>query len=97
MGVYADGNIYGVGWTIYDVSQNAIRREEYPHKNIQEIKASYDKLTSMEKYNAAIQFYAKCKSGHELSKGTFMCWIPGDVKLLESLFLGEDVKVPRQF
>lgn len=97
MGIYPDGNIYGISWSIFDVSQNAIRREEYPHKNIQEIKASYDKLTSMEKYNATIQFYAKCRSGHELSYGTFMCWIPGDAKTLELLFTGSDVKLPLRF
>jgi|LauGreSBDMM110SN_4_FD.fasta_scaffold457889_1 hypothetical protein len=101
MGFYPDGKIYGLSWTIYDISKNEIKREEYTQKNnlepgnITDIKKHYEKLNVTEKNNITIQFYAKCESGHELSRGKFMCWIPGDVKTLESFFSGSDVKLPR--
>ena len=99
MGIYNDGNIYGVCWCIYDAQDNLIRRVEHAFQNklnskqIEEIKTDYNMLTPIERMFSKIKFYTKCTSSYDAHVGEFMLWIPGTVKRLEQLFLVCDISI----
>jgi len=99
MGIYNDGNIYGVCWCIYDSKDNLIRRVEhvFPNKlsfeQIDEIKAEYNKLTPHERLFAKMKLYTKCTSSYDPNAGDFMLWIPTTIQRLEQLFVVGDISI----
>jgi hypothetical protein len=99
MGIYNNGNIYGVAWCIYDSKDVLIRRAEhvFPNKlgveNIDEIKAEYNKLTPLERLFAKIKLYTKCTSTYDPHAGEFMLWIPTTIQRLEQLFVVGDISI----
>lgn len=97
MGIYSDGNVYGVCWNIYNESGDFITRFEKIYltkmtiENIQEIKQSYDILTDNEKNSIIIRFYTNCTDTY--GSGTYMSWFPGNKDSLEELFLNGDIPI----
>ena len=99
MGIYSDGNVYGVYWNIYDESDKLLTRFEktYPEKmtldQIQEIKVEYDKLTESDFTNIQFGFYTKCTTTFSDDMGTFMSWFPGTKERIEELFSNGDIPI----
>jgi hypothetical protein len=68
MGIYNDGNVYGIGWRLYDVETELVRHFEITYMEkmtltqIQEVKEQYDLLTDMEKENITIRYWTSCSS-----------------------------------
>lgn len=93
MGIFNNGNIYGVAWCVYDSKDVLIRRVEhvFPNKlsfeQIESIREDYTRLTPLEKLFAKIKFYTKCTSTYDPRAGEFMLWIPTTIQRLEQLFL----------
>ena len=85
MGIYNDGNIYGVLWVrdanVFEKKQNTILTKE----DIAEIKAEYDKLTESEQNMiTAVKFYTCCSDTY--GPESYMNWWPGDIERLHELF-----------
>jgi len=84
MGVYSDGNIYGVsfmldGETIFQkVFKGGMGSlEKY------EVDAAYKALTSEQREKIHVYVYASCASTYVLEPpDSFMAWFPGDYKML---------------
>jgi hypothetical protein len=91
MAISNDGYSYGICWNINDMHGNLIRRYEktYLHAmvptDILEIKEDYEKLTEYEKEYAKFRYFAKCTTQYDTKP--FMCWIPIEKNILESLFI----------
>ena len=87
MGIYSDGNVYGV---CFSLNEDIILEKKYEEIitpiQIQEIKEFYNKLTIEEKNIVIIRFYTACSSTYELESSKFMTWFPSDKNLLEKLF-----------
>lgn len=85
MGLYNDGNIYGVLWVrnsnVFEKKQDTKLTKE----DIAEIKAEYDKLTESEQNMInTVKFYTSCSDTY--GPGSYMSWWPGDIKRLHELF-----------
>ena len=97
MGIYNDGNVYGVGWRLYDGETELVRHFEktYPEKmtleQIQEVKEQYDLLTYIEQNNITIRFFTSCSSTYDAGSPPYMSWWPGDKLQLTKLFLKGDI------
>ena len=98
MGLYNDGNIYGVSWVLRnDVDEITNKYEKTRHikltkEDIAEIKVEYDKLTESEKNRIAdIKFYT-CGSD-TYGPGSYMCWWTGDRERLHELFEHGDTTI----
>ena len=95
MGIYYDGNIYGVSWKIFDNDNqdNIIKKFEKSYnekmniENIQEIKAEYDKITDIEK--TYIEFYVltSCYTTYEIDSRSAYVWYHFKKKRLENFFI----------
>lgn len=91
MGIYSDEIVYGICWSIYDISGELIKKFEktYPEKmnldQIQEIQDEYEKLTEIERNGARFSFYTCCSSTYETN--TFMSWFPTNKSDLEDFFV----------
>jgi hypothetical protein len=99
MGIYNDGNIYGVCWCIYDSQDNLLRRVEHVYtsklgfEQIEEIRADYNKLTPIERLFAKIKIYTRCVTTYDPHAIEFMCWVPKTIQFLEQLFLIGDISI----
>lgn len=99
MGIYSDGNVYGVCWDIYDESGKFIRRfekiycEKMNLQQILEVKEEYDKLNDDERKYATYNFYTNCTSSYDYDSGSFMSWFLGSKESLEKLFLDGDIRI----
>jgi hypothetical protein len=71
MGINYDGNVYGIGWELYDENDNFIKKFEknYLHimtfENINEIKGEFNKLTFYEKKYANFFVYTSYQCTYE--------------------------------
>ena len=100
MGIYSNGIVYGVCWSINDLSYNVIKLFERTYETklniqqIQEIKVEYDKLSDTQRANVHIQFYTCCSSSYDAENvSTFMSWFPGSTEAIEELFLKGDIPI----
>jgi len=98
MGIYSDGNIYGINISLeVDSFFTDLYNKIYPTKmnseQIQEAKAVYNKLTISEKNKLTIRFYTSCSSTYDESSAPFMSWFPGTIGELEKLFSESDIRV----
>jgi len=99
MGIYSNGIVYGVCWTIFDNSLDFVSRyeETFPEKmtleQIQSVKENYDLLTEEELKDISIQFYTCCSSSLDDQPGTFMMWFPGSKTALNELFTTGDTRL----
>lgn len=101
MGIYTDGNVYGVKWEIIDVNNEIVSIFEKTHtqklnmEQIQEIKTFYDRPILEGCRRGCIHFYTKCDSTYEcgLSNMSTSCmmWVSGTKVLLEELFVCGDI------
>lgn len=95
MGIYSDGNVYGVCWNMCDASDKSVKYFEKtcPKKinleQIREIKNEYDKLTETECNSAIFKIYTCCSSTYD--SGTFMSWFPADKSSIEDIFVNGNV------
>ena len=103
MGLYADGNVYGVQWTLYVDNSDGTRtitvlfNRKYPNKlttnQIQEIEFEWNQLTQEEKERVSIKFYTRVTDTYEIGGGGgdsgITLW-PGDrIRLLELFATGD--------
>jgi hypothetical protein len=96
MGIYPDGNIYGVSWTIYDslFEEKSKFERIYSVKTkmtteqIQEIKEEYEKLSEDEKRTANYRVYTSVSDTY--GPEPYMMWWTGNKRMLEELFLCGD-------
>lgn len=98
MGIYSDGNIYGIAISLQvDSFFTELFNKIYPAvmtcEQIQEAKAIYDKLNEGEKSSLNIRFYTSCSSTYDLASAAFMSWFPGDLVTLEKLFSEGSVRI----
>jgi hypothetical protein len=101
MGIYSDGHIYGIGWTVYDKSDEVILHfERISEKNmillekeIIEIKAAYDifqnNIQNYDSFIISYKIYTSCCSTYEkgLNDIAFMKWFPVNKQSLDKMFL----------
>ena len=88
MGIYPDGNIYGVSFIL---DGNIIFKKKYEtimdSIQLNEIKDYYDILTFEEQNKLSIHFYSKCVSTYNTNdSSSFITSFPGNKALLEKLF-----------
>jgi len=100
MGIYNDGNVYGVLWNIYDDDGNStlnydIKYEQkMTREQIDEVKKEYDKLTLEQTKEIQIKFYTKATTSYEpANSSSFMMLWPGTYLMLEKLFLMGDIVI----
>jgi hypothetical protein len=98
MGIYSDGNIYGIAISLQVGSYfSELFNKIYPAvmtcEQIQEAKTMYDKLTEGEKSSLNIRFYTSCSSTYDLASAPFMSWFPGDLISLEKLFTEGSMRI----
>lgn len=94
MGIYPDGNIYGVSWTIYySLFDEKVKFErifsvktKMTAEQIQEIKEEYEKLSEYERRIANYRVYTSISDTYGDSSQPYMSWWPGNKKMLEELF-----------
>ncbi len=107
MGIYSDGNVYGVRLQQYQMSpveepDILIHTFEriYPSKmtvqHIEEIKEQYDLLIdsalNRDDTRIVVSFYTSCTDTYDAdNQGSYMCWWPGDTGQLKELFLNGDI------
>ena len=91
MGIYSNGNIYGIAFYLNDV---VIFEKHYTEKmdkqQISEAKDYYMFLSEEHRNNIKILFYTYCSSTYNrpiIETSKFMSWLPGNKELLEQLFL----------
>jgi hypothetical protein len=97
MGIYSDGNVYGVRLRQYqmspveepDILLHTFERI-YPSKmtvqHIEEIKEQYD-LLNRDDTRIIVSFYTSCTDTYDDTGESYMCWWPGDTDRLKELFL----------
>ena len=98
MGIYSDGNIYGITLslqvgTFFTELFNKIYPNAMNVEQIQEAKAIYDNLTESEKRSLNVRFYTNCSSTYDLTSAPFMSWFPGDLISLEKLFTEGSISI----
>ena len=99
MGIYPDGNIYGISWTIYDhlFDEKAKFERIYSVKTkmtaeqIQEIKEEYEKLSEDEQRTANYRVYTSVSDTYG-NPEPYMMWWTGSKRMLEELFLCGDAR-----
>ena len=87
MGIYSDGNVYGVRLVL---NNDIVFEETYDHimrlSELEKVKDVYEPLTAEEKTAMNIWFYTLCSS--TLGTDSITCWFPGNKVLLEKLLNG---------
>lgn len=100
MGIYSNGIIYGVGWRVYDASDNLIQEYErkFPTKmtpkNVEEVKRDFDRIEENDKSTISIYFITMASTSYDVqANGEFLTNWPGDVSRLQELFKNGDVAI----
>ena len=96
MGLYPDGNVCGVQWTLYLVHSDGTHtisvqfNRKYPQKltieQIREIEHEWNQLTEDEKKGLVIKFYTRNTDTYEIGSSAVITLWPGDRVRLEELF-----------
>ena len=98
MGIYSDGNVYGVSWKIWDDDYNILVNYEKIYlkkmnlEQIEEIKKEFEKLSEKERNICSIRFYTSVTDTYG-STEPYMTWFPGDRQSLELLFQKGDIPI----
>ena len=101
MGIYTDGNVYGVYMSIFNDEGDFIvlLDKKYDSKmtieQVLEVKMEYDKLSEDIKKEVRIQFHVLCTTSYELVNDNkpFMSLWPGSRAMLEELFEKGDIRI----
>ena len=94
MGIYSDGNIYGISIDLKNDTNNfselfnKIYSEIMTTEQIQEAKLVYLSINEADKLNLSVRFYTSCTTTYDVYSTPFMSWFPSDVVTLEKLFSG---------
>jgi len=89
MGIYTDGIVFGICWTVRDESDEIVDYYEKKHdtkltmKQIQEIKKDFDKLTEPQKTGLSVKFYVSCSDTY--GPNTYMDWWPSNINELDKI------------
>ena len=99
MGIYSDGNVYGVSWEIWDdeyinllINYEKMYLKKMNLDQIKEIQEEFEKLTEIERSNCSIQYYTSVTDTYG-SSGSYMTWFPGNRQSLELLFKKGDIPI----
>jgi len=103
MGIYSDGNIYGVYWFIHDESGAVVKEYDKKYKKkmgreeIAEISEEYNKLSEDTKQSIRVKFYTKYTSTYEIGlsdqgDSEISLW-PGSRAMLEDLLANGDIRI----
>lgn len=103
MGIYTDGNVYGVKWEIIDTNDEIVSMFEKIHpqklnmEQIQEIKTFYDQPIQVGCRRGRIHFYTRYDSTYEVGLSNMdtscMGWWSGTQVSLEELFVCGDIRL----
>ena len=107
MGMYNDGNVYGVYCFIIDDDESynltvLIDKKCDTKMNlaqIEEIKAEYEKISEDDKQEMGVRFYTRVSTTYEKASSngdnlnSFMTTWPGTREMLEELFLRGDIRI----
>ena len=95
MGIYPDGNVYGISWAIYDdlfdEKSNFERiysvKTKMTAEQIQEVEEEYNKLSDDERRTAKYQVYTSVSDTYGDCYEPYMMWWTVNKKKLEDIFL----------
>jgi len=97
MGIYYDGNVYGIGWELYnaDYTRLIIKYEkQYEEKmtteQIQEVKSDYDKLSDIEKAQCTYIFFTRCTTTYDINTPPMRTQYTISKQRLELFFVNEN-------
>jgi len=100
MGIYTDGNVYGVYMSIFNDEGDfiVVLDKKYDAKmtaeQVLEVKTEYDKLDEDIKKEVRIQFHVLCNTSYEIENSfPFMSLWPGSLAMLEELFEKGDIRI----
>ena len=99
MGIYTDGNVYGVWCFIQndDGSVTVFIDKKYDTKmnsaQIEDIKSEYENISEDNKKEMSIKFYTMICSSYELVNTPSMTHWPGTRAMLEELFAKGDIRI----
>jgi len=91
MGIYSDGNIYGLSISVQSDNElievfNKTYSEKMSFEHFRLAKIVYDKIKEDDKKKLDIRFYTSCSSTYEMNNLEFMHWFPGTLASLEEYF-----------
>ena len=99
MGIYTDGNVYGVWCFIQndDGSVTVFIDKKYDTKmnsaQIEDIKSEYENISEDNKKEISIKFYTMICSSYELVNTPYMTYWSGTRAMLEELFEKGDIRI----
>ena len=101
MGIYTDGNVYGVfAYTNQDDGKPVVLfKKQYATKmtyeQIQAVKTCYDKLSIVELSMLRIQFFTYYSYSYNTSclNPVEKDWYPGNTDMLQELFMTGDIRL----
>ena len=102
MGIYNDGNVYGVYCFVIDDDESynltILIDKKYDTKmnlaQIEEVKAEYEKIYEETKTDIRVRFYTMIDTSYETeNNGPCMTTWPGTREMLEELFLRGDIRI----
>ena len=85
MGIYSDGNVYGI---LIDLNGTSLFLKtslvKFSEDELREAKAVYEALTAEEKQKASISFYISCCNTYDSPNAeSYMAWYPSSNDILE--------------
>ena len=88
MGIYSDGNVYGISLVL---NHNVLFEEKYEEPvrpdQLDYAKDCYSKLNEEEKDVLTIHFYTKCSTTYSLrNTEEFFAWFPATKQMLVKMF-----------
>lgn len=94
MGIYYDGNVYGIGWELYneDYTQMIIKfekqyKEKMTPEQIQEVQSDYDKLSDTEKDKCTYYVLTSCTTTYDINNtDNYICIYSISKERLELFF-----------
>jgi hypothetical protein len=98
MGIYSDGNVYGVSWELRDDDYKLILRYEKIYlkkltlEQMKEIQEEFEKCSEEQRAACSIQYYTSVTDTYG-SDGSYMTWFPGNRQSLEQLFEKGDIPI----
>jgi len=87
MGIYSDGKVYGLSFTLDDETVHEIKsngEEPLTPKQIKDAKDFYNTVKDKQK-DITIRYYTLCSSTYG-PHDTFYSWFPGDAGFIQKLF-----------
>jgi hypothetical protein len=102
MGIYSNGKIYGVAWSIDDDNNDSyipkIKFEKiFPdvmnNLNIQEIAQEYEKFSETDRNKARYRIHTLCSSTYRQDSANFFSWMPVSKEIIDKFLLGFSCRI----